>query len=115
VELAYNGRGGGLVCLQNLENYIKLGKLTADQASVTSKFISSFSIVIISNQAIKPRELEDWKKKIPSIAAAVNGSTLVVPLPNFTCYLLIASNCPLPYICSHRQRWVPETHAWDMV
>jgi bifunctional polynucleotide phosphatase/kinase len=30
-----------------------------------------YSILLISNQALKAAALEDWKKKIPLIAAAV--------------------------------------------
>lgn len=31
-----------------------------------------YSIVLVSNQALRQRQLEDWKKKIPLISAAVS-------------------------------------------
>jgi len=37
-----------------------------------------YSIVLISNQKLKPQQLENWKKKIPLISAAVSLSHLLL-------------------------------------
>jgi hypothetical protein len=70
----------------------------------------SYSIVIISNQAIGSK-IEEWKKKVKAIAGAVRFIHLLAVGLVLKEAGLAAARGAIPALDCYCERWLSETHA----
>lgn len=71
----------------------------------------SYSIVIVSNQAIKPLALKSWKQKIIKVAAAVRyPRQLFEPISIF----VLVRGYPVQTICCNLEGLLQKAYARDV-
>ena len=84
-SLGLNGLGGTPSFLPVFVPCIMKGTLSVGLGTDVCSNMLSFSIVIISNQALRGKNLDNWKVKIPSIASAVRSTSFIYSTSTDTC------------------------------